>query len=157
EHSRTIYVINFNPRTESYFSGIVWIDSTSCNIQKITLSIKDAKNHPFQLMGHQEGEGLSHVNLEITKTFKAQEGRMYVDKIDFEYELTYKSNNGIEQKINSHAILFAYNYKEHFFIPKFRFEDSPSIDYIQILTIPRDSIFCSQIAEFSLNDADRTN
>lgn len=160
EAMRKIYVINFNPISEAYFSGTVWIDSLSHAVQKVKLMIKEATQYPFQLMGYPEGEGLTHVNLEITKSFLERDGKMYVDKIDFNYDFYYPagfSSDSLMPHISSHAILYAYDYANTFSLPIFEFTDSPWIDYVQIFTIPPNQIFWDHLAEFSLNDADNSN
>ena len=121
--------------------------------------MKEAKQYPFQLIGYPEGEGLTHVNLEITKSFIEIDKKMYVDKIDFNYECDYPSNIALDstQHITSNAILYAYDYKGRFDLPRFNFTDSQWIDYVQIFTIPPNELFWSHLAEFSLNDADNSN
>lgn len=143
EDRHTVYVIDFVPRSEfeDYFEGTVWIDSLTAQLLKIELKINNAKTYPFIPMW--SDHTLKRVDLAITKTFSGINGNMYVKSIDFNYSLVYSSETDTAFTINTHAILFAYDFSSKFLLPFFDFPNVTNLDYRKIQMLPYNAAFWS--------------
>ncbi len=158
ENQHTIYVIHYEPKDTAgyFFSGSIWIDSTLNAILKITHEIQHAAIYPFALIGRTDS--LSHVNLEISKTFQSFEDSYYLQSVDFNYSFQYKyRENDSVQTIASRAILYAYDYENEFTLPYFKFTESMYGDYVKILATPYNDIFWKNIREFKIHDEKQKN
>jgi len=152
------YVINFSPKknSNSTFSGTVWIDSTSSQVIKITMDIENAHVYPIQPLKFTDS--LDHVNLHITKNFSKIENEMYVQSVEFNYQMRYKNINEESYWVSTSAILTAYNYEATFTLPFFTFEASEMHkDFKQITAVPYNEVFWNNITEFRINDMENKN
>lgn len=158
ENQHTIYVIYYEPKDTSgnFFSGSIWIDSTQNAVLKITHEIQQAAIYPFALIGR--SDSLTHVSLEISKTFQSFEDHYYLQSIDFNYSFQYKyRENDSVQTIASSAILYVYDYENEFRLPYFHFTESMYGDYVKILATPYNDFFWKNIREFKMNDEQQKN
>lgn len=153
----TWYMINFTPKNDylqTYFKGTIWIDSTSLNIGKIALTIKDAQKHPF--IAIVSNQALDKCDMSITKKFEEHDGSMYIKSIDFKYDNIFRQEMAWGDDSLYHtstsAIIYAYDYKQQFIRPFFRFADCPFKDYTQISSATYNQYFWDNISEFTLND-----
>ncbi|MFT6846160.1 MAG: hypothetical protein ACJAUV_002365 [Flavobacteriales bacterium] len=150
------YIIEFRPKKnpDNYFEGEAWIDAKTGNILKIDYRIKNAVNHPF--LPIKSTDTLLHVDMEISKTFIEKGGYMYVNNIDFKYDLRYKNELGLAYDVSSFAVLNAYDYKQLFDIPIFETLEGAG-DYVLIKSMPYNDFFWQNIDEFRLNDRRNKN
>jgi hypothetical protein len=155
---KTIYVIRFDPveTNELYFSGNVWIDSVSNQIQKVILEIDDAKLHPFASIW--PDHALEDVSMQITKSFEEFNGEMVMSSTDFDYSLKYLSKHDSETNITTRAVLYAYNFEDLFQLPFFDFPDVSNSDYHRIQMLPYNDQFWECQDEFKLaNNEERSS
>lgn len=151
EHdSSIIYVIDYSPlkKEKKGFSGTLWIDSATSNLQKITLEIKGAATHPF--IPHGYTDSLIQVDLKIARTYEPLLAKPRVKSIDFDYQLTYKTKDGQRVISNTQAVLYAYNYHEKFKLPYFHFTDASYEDYRKISASPYNDFFWEHRDEFAM-------
>jgi hypothetical protein len=150
EDQKTIYVINFLPRKDpgQSFGGTVWIDSISATILKVTLKISDAKTHPFQSIW--STDTLENVSIELTKKYTKKNDEIFVNSIDFNYTLSYKSSVDSTFDISTRAVLYAYNYNQVFDLPFFHFSETSNSDYRRIQILPPNKGFWECIDEFKM-------
>jgi len=143
DDKRTIYEIEFQPKKESkdHFSGVVWIDSVSSNIQKIELEVKDSESHPF-LPIFPDGK-IEQLDLSISKTFVERESKSYPREINFSYRINYLREEGSKDtlQVESKALLYAFDYENEFELPKFSFPIELENDYRKINAIPENRDF----------------
>ena len=104
---------------------------------------------------------MSNVNLSITKTYKEIENKMFFNHIDFSYSFDYDSRIGKAEEtkysILTNAVLHVYDYKNRFFIPKFRFNVNCLRDYLKINAMPYNDFFWENKNEFEIIDQDNKN
>lgn len=155
QHGSTIYVIGFSPKTKSkqLFSGTVWVSANNHQLIKINLKINHASIHPFLLIGH---NNFKQVDLAITKSYTTVQGQLYVDKIHFNYGLSYTDKSNKSSKIQTKAFLKAYDYKHEFILPFFSFTKHFHEDYRNFTASPYDSIFWNNSTEFRFFDRIKT-
>jgi hypothetical protein len=147
------YVINFSPKKNlaTAFSGTIWLDSASAQVIKITMDIENAQVYPIQPIKFTDS--LDHVNLHITKNFSKMENEMYVQSVEFNYQMKYKNINKESYWVSTSAILTAYNYDATFTLPFFTFEASEiHKDFKQITAVPYNEVFWDKMTEFRIND-----
>ena len=160
DNQDSIMVISYLPKVRSgnYFKGKIWLNTTRNRLVKQTMNCEDCKIHPFLPLF--ESDSILKVNLQITKTFGPKDGNQLFNHIDFNYEITYKSRFGKSGEknylIKTSALLYAYDYEETFFIPKFEFDKKAS-DYRKIFSIPSNDFFWQYNDEYRLNDHQNSN
>lgn len=150
---KTIYVIGFTPKQENghSFSGKVWIDSLSHRALKVQLDIDKAETYPFQAIWRTHA--LNDVSMQLTKTFGEYNGFSVVQSVDFEYTLNYISSDEKPMKVNSRAILYAYDYKDQFSPLLFDTEKVPQNDYRLLSVLPYNGNYWTCPNEFSIEDS----
>ena len=150
QNKKTIYAIHFKPKknTKQYFQGTIWIDSLSNNIIKINLRVDEAEIHPFQPLW--SIHSLEKVNLELSKSFTELNGEMFLKSMDFNYNLTYKSETDSSFNISSRAVLYAFNFEEEFILPFFKFTEVSNADYRKIQMLPENQLFWECTDEFKV-------
>jgi hypothetical protein len=159
----SIYVIDFEPvkNTGQYYEGTIWINKTKSNILKINLRCDGCKQHPFLPMF--STDTISNVTMNITKTFTSIGGEMFFNHVDFIYTVKYKSRPGkAEQQVytvNTQAILYAYDFKKMFDLPKIEFASSSfrGRDYRLISAMPYNNFFWENNDEYRLNERKNQN
>lgn len=158
DEGERVYVINFSPKKNlsTAFSGTIWLDSTSAQVIKITMDIENAKVYPIQPIKFTDS--LDHVNLHITKNFNKIENEMYVQSVEFNYQMKYKNINKDSYWVSTSAILNAYDYDASFVLPFFTFEASEMHkDFKQITAVPYNEVFWDKMTEFRINDMANKN
>lgn len=157
EEGHTILVVDFIPiGKESYsFEGRVWLDSIDASIQKVSLHCIDAKIHPFDPIW--DSDSLLQVDLDLVKTFKRVDGMMYVEAIDFNYRLYYKDRLDSLYEINTHNMLFAYDYTESFTLPFYDFGVNEENDYRKVNAATYNDFFWEYMDEFTSYDRKEKN
>lgn len=152
---KTIYVIRFNAKEddEQFFSGNVWIDSTSNQLQKVTLEISNSALHPFAPIWRDHS--LSNVDMKMTKTYQELNNEMVISSIDFNYSLDYTSKKDSTIKVSSRAALYAYNYESSFHLPYFNFTSTANSDYRRIQILPYNQKFWECEKEFKLENSEQ--
>lgn len=174
--SGTTYVIRFEPKhaedTTEFFSGMVWMDSASCNIEKVELSISQTSRHPFQAFFLRKE--LNHVGLHLEKTFDYNGDRMRIRSIDFTYSIktnqplfvnldederiqymdtTQRSEHFLivpDYFITTHAFLYAYDYDSHFSVARFEFPKEPINDYRKLYALGKNETFWNCYQDFKI-------
>jgi len=88
ENQSKIYVVNFEAREDEneLFKGTIWIDQKKNRMIKITLNIQNSERHPFLPIGF---KNIGAVDMEITKSYKEIDGELFIDNIDFNYDVVY--------------------------------------------------------------------
>ncbi|HNW74854.1 MAG TPA: carboxypeptidase-like regulatory domain-containing protein [Bacteroidales bacterium] len=150
--SSDMVCIGFRPRSGfgKYFSGSVWIDLETKDIVKIKLETVNTSRHPFAPI--YPGDRLDEVNLSINETFRKTETGNTLEQVRFSYSLTYHttrtpqgvitSGNSSSRRIETHGILFLYDYEEPFILPRFDYF-SEYDDYHKMSIIPFNREFWS--------------
>lgn len=160
DNQDSITVMNYSPKVRSgnYFKGKIWLNTTRNRLVKQTMDCEDCKIHPFLPLF--ESDSILKVNLQITKTFGPKDEKQLFNHVDFNYEIAYKSRFGKTGEknylIKTNALLYAYDYNETFFIPKFEFDKKAS-DYRKIFSIPSNDFFWKYNDEYRLNDHQNSN
>ncbi|MEM7105470.1 MAG: carboxypeptidase-like regulatory domain-containing protein [Bacteroidota bacterium] len=155
----SIYVISYEPRREKnhYFEGRIWVNKTDETILKITLNCANAERHPFLPLF--PSDSLKKVDLIITKTFSEENGKIFFQHVDFNYSIGYSSRIGKQNEfsysINTKAVLYAYNYSEPFFEPRFEFREVG--DYTKIQAYPINEFFWHNHNEYHLHGSKTRN
>ncbi len=157
----SIYVIEYHPKGKSgdYYNGKIWINKTQNNFLKITQQCDPCTKHPFRPL--HSIDSISNVRLNITKTFTELNNQPVFNHIDFDYSVDYKSRVGEEHElsytISTNAVLYAYDFKNTFFIPRFAFNEAPVGDYLKINAFPYNAFFWKNNDEYGLNDQKKLN
>lgn len=158
DEGRTICQVSFKPRdtARTSFEGMVWLDSLSGEIHRVTHRLVNAATHPFAMIARPDG--IQQVDLEFTETFIERNGSMYINSIDFDYQINFKyRENDSTQKVRGNAVLYAYDYEDRFDLPKFNYTDGMYGDYVKILATPYNIFFWKNQREFSLSDDNGKN
>ena len=152
DQESTIFVIHYFPKVNNgkAFEGKIWIDSTSNKIQKITLNCENAKIYPFKPIGH--NDELLRMDFQLAKTFQEIEDEMYVQSIDFIYDLAYRTDADSIINISTTAVLYAYNYEDKFIEPFFDIRVNRYVDYQKINGSMYNSFFWDNHQEFRVNE-----
>lgn len=149
---KVVYVISCKPKLEekSAFFSTLWIDSSSAQLIRLKLDIEDAKIHPFITLS-QKSE-LSRVDLSIRKSFIRMDNETFLKTMDFDYKLTYETEDEKKFEVKSEAVLYAYNFEEAFNLPYFEFTKGSYEDYRNVNASPYNTDFWELTKEFTLND-----
>lgn len=147
EGENTFYDITFEPRRDdaTSFSGHLILDINSNTLKQIEFEITNSVVHPFIPFG---GISIEDVNLKINKTFYIENGKSYVDGINFNYTLTYIDKD--QNKVNTISEVFikTYNQTEIFNLPLYKFSLCDHKDYRDITIGNYDSLFWQKNNEF---------
>ncbi len=160
DNADSIYVINYQPikASKTIFSGTIWINKDKSAILKMTYTCENTNRHPFLPLFNSDKIG--GVDLNITKTFEEVNGHFVFSQIDFTYGINYISSenrgNNHKYKVLTKAILYGYDYKERFFIPKFEFAENLS-DYRKIDALPFNEFFWKYNNEYRVKDKQNSN
>ena len=104
---------------------------------------------------------MSNINLNITKTYKEIDHKMFFDHIDFTYQFDYKSRVGeafeADYTILTNAVLHVYDTKNTFVLPKLDFDKNCVRDYDRINAMPYNDFFWQHNTEFGIVDHDNSN
>jgi hypothetical protein len=157
EAGNTILIVDFKPKKDSLraFEGRVWIDSTDASIQKISLQCLNAEVHPFHPIW--SDDVLLKVDLNLVKTYKKVDDKMYVDAIDFNYRLSYKDRLDSLYEISTHNMIYAYDYSDAFMLPFFDFGVNEESDYRKVNATPYNTFFWKNMDEFTAYDRQKIN
>lgn len=151
EDQSIIYVVDIVPKEErnDLFSSTVWIDRNNNRLVKVSLWVKNASVHPFIPIGYNTIQG---VDMEINKSYQTIDGEAFINTIDFNYNISYVDQSGIELKATTRAFTKAYDYNTQFKLPLFEFTRHLHEDYRNITVVPYDSAFWNQTTEFRFYD-----
>jgi len=157
DEDKTIIVVDFKPKLDSslFYSGRVWLDSLSGNVQKVSLHCYNAQVHPYSPIW--ANDNLIQVDLFFVKTFKKVKDKMYVDAIDYTYNLKYENWKKERYQVSTHNMLFAYDYTTAFDLPLFDFGLNEENDYRKVNTAPYNAFFWEFIDEFTRYDRSENN
>lgn len=149
DNEHVIYQINYAPNdtTGSHFYGSVWVDSTSNLVEKIELNITHAKVYPFEPVGNVLE--IKNVDMRIKKTFKQHKKLQTLKNIDFDYDITYRTQQGNTVTANTNAVIYAYDYFNSFILPQFHFSEGMYKDFREINAIPYNPWFWENMNEFT--------
>ncbi len=156
----SIVVITYFPRERSgnYYKGKIWLNITRNRLVKQTMNCENCRVHPFLPLF--DTDSILGVDLHITKTFASGNEKQLFNHVDFNYEIAYKSRFGKVTEhvyqIKTNALLYAYDYNEIFFIPKFEFNKTAT-DYRKILSLPVNDFFWEYNDEYRVNDHQNSN
>jgi hypothetical protein len=132
--------INFTPKTNpgGYFSGSVYIDTATFEIQKMNLNCPGARVHPFHPLD--STHRISHVDFQFVVVFKnIGKGKPVHDYIRFDYQMEYLTKQKA-YTISSKSILALYDYNSGFSLPYCI--GAPDLsDYGKILSFPYNKLF----------------
>ncbi len=154
DHNHTIYQINYTPKKacDDCFHGTLWVDSLQHQIQKAVLITDRTNKHPFAPWAN--ARPLLHVSLEITKNYNTSAPEVQFISTDFNYQVKFKANldsiNDTLLTINTHALLFAYDYQNTFKLPLFDFSRISYRDYSIIGLIPYNPYFWNKYDAFKM-------
>lgn len=157
----SVYVIRYTPKDTSgaFFNGHIWLNPQKKQLIKTTFDCKNCKTTPFVPLF--SSDMMSNINLNITKTYKEIDHKMYFNHIDFTYQFDYDSRIGKadEAKYNilTNAVLHVYDYQNSFFIPRFNFDVHCVHDYLKINAMPYNNFFWENKNEFEIIDHDNRN
>lgn len=148
QDNKTVYVIDFNEREkEGKFYGRLWIDSTNQVLIKVQLKNDFGANSPFVAVG--TADNISQISFDITKTFELNSNINTLKSIDFNYKLNYTRKNKEQVKVETKAVLFAYNYNSNFVLPSFN-KTYRLNDYQGMNLAPYNPSFWKNSSEFKL-------
>ena len=156
EDKHTCFIINYKPKTDhaNYFSGKLWIDIETYNVEKGHFKIEQTKRHPFKVFAG--SSKLVCVDLEMTHSFSAQKDIMYPKSIDFNYAMHYESVNLFEAdssfSTETSAVIYVYKYDNHFMLPQYHFNSKKFVDFRRISCATYNYDFWNNMTEFTLND-----
>lgn len=160
EKNDSIYVIHYGPKkgSEDCFSGDLWMNITHYRLEKITMNCSNCSVHPFLPLF--PVDSISNVDLSITKSFIPIDGKMLFNNVHFTYSVDYKSRAGkteeMSYSIKTNAILYAYDFKNAFTLPKFTLLSNID-DYRKINAFPYNDFFWKFNDEYRLNDSENRN
>jgi len=156
-HSDSIYIIDFDARPnrdEALFSGTAWVNITDATLKKIDYHCERCKEHPFVPIF--PSDKIISVNMDISRSFGEDELGPYFKHIDFHYDVRYLSRqnkmNEFLYDIKTKALLYAYDYRELFLIPLYRFNAHSVGDFRMINAMPYNDNFWKYNEEYALND-----
>lgn len=141
----SIYIIEFIPKDDvgGHFNGRVWVNKTKGFFIKVNTNCAPCLVHPFSPLF--PDDTLVSVRMNVTKTFLNKGITAVFNHVDFNYEVDYKTrvNQGNEGRYTakSRAVMYAYDTKNTFDLPNFRFSEMAQIDYRKILALPYNSFF----------------
>lgn len=161
----SLYKIKFQPRnSQSHcFSGEAWIDKETLSLIKTDLWIENTSVYPFLPLF--PCDSISHVDLNISHTYKQAGSEILPDHIDFSYHVTYKSVRDkpvaeipsvITREINTKGLLYFYDYDNPFIIPYFEY-DNDFDDYRKMSFIPYNAVFWSTNNPLRLTEEQELN
>ena len=156
----SIYVIRYRPKnnTAKNFEGKIWYNLNTTNIEKITMRCTDCDSHPFLPLF--PTDSIKQVDLNITKTFSAEDGNPLFNHVDFEYKVDYVSRPGKQEEarfsIRTKAVLYAYDTEDKFELPKFEFKEGVN-DYRKINAFAYNDFFWKNNNELDLNEQNNPN
>jgi hypothetical protein len=150
EGEHKLYHIEFKSIKQNgdFFSGEVWIEENTWNLQKISLNVSNTTKHPFLPLFKGEGS-IDRVSLQINKTYNVSNGYALLDHIDFNYELIYKhyqnkslmSNNvDTNYLVSSKGLMYFYDIGKPFILPYFKYDPEFS-DYRKIASLSYNEAF----------------
>jgi hypothetical protein len=154
----SIYVIAYEPKRNEgdYFKGKIWVNATKLSLQKITLLSDNVNRHPFLAFG-----SMQELKLQITKSYINRDDQIFLNHVDFNYELKYQSVNrhGItnEYTVKSQAVLYLYDYKRTFHLPFMGDYFERHSDYGQIIALPYNDFFWDHHDEYRMQDSLNSN
>lgn len=157
----SIYEIKFTPRDTSgfYFAGKIWLNPANKQIIRINLQCGHSKKHPFLPIFSQDR--ISNVDFNISKTFRAVDGRILFDHTDFTYNIDYVSRQGtideMRYRVETSAVIYAFDYGHAFSIPRFPFKDGYIDDYKKISALPYNDFFWKNYNDYRLSDQQHLN
>lgn len=157
----SLYEIRFTPRdtTGLYFRGKVWLNPATRRIIRINLLCPHSKKHPFLPIFNTDE--ISNVDFNISKTFRASNGRMLFDHTDFRYKIDYISRKGTTDEmpycVSTSAVIYAFDYEKLFSIPHFPFKDDHIDDYKKISALPYNDFFWRNYSDYRLSDEQQLN
>ena len=146
------YQIEFLPKkdTNAYFSGVVWLNTNSFNINSITLNIRNTTRHPF--LPFRSDSKLENVSFGITKYFSPITNQL--NHVDF--HLTTKLSmadsasrviretnllrDSIIKITNCKGLLYFYDYDKPFIEPYFEYPEDMN-DYQRIVSLSYNDFF----------------
>lgn len=150
EDETRIVAIDFRPKKpEGMFSGTVWIDEDHRRLLKLKLKIEDSKKHPFTPIGFNT---IQDVDMDITRSYARQGKELYLNTIDFSYSVAYQDPQGAKLEARTTAYSKAYDYKEAFNLPWFKFTKSFHEDYRNMTFPDYDESFWDNTTEFRFYD-----
>ena len=149
ESKQTIYQIEYTPTKDCLdcFYGTLWVDSLNKQIQKATLLTDSTQKHPFIPIG--SSDRLLKVSLEITKNYQTGSNVQF-KSTDFNYQLVYKTRKDSVFKVNTNALVYAYDYSTLFTLPHFKYGNIRYLDYILIGSLPYNGFFWQNYKEFKM-------
>ena len=157
ENRDSVVVLNFVPRDTSgvFFSAQLWINETKKYLMKVELSCPNATRHPFLPLF--QTDSINQVALQITRTFTATAGQAHFQHVDFGYKVTYKSRDNKVYQVATQAVLYAYDFGNAFWLPKFDFTADVTDDFRKINAMPYQAYFWENNEELKLNDQQNQN
>lgn len=161
ENPDSMYEIRFTPRDTSglYFAGKLWLDPARKQILRINLLCRHSKKHPFLPLF--STDRISNVDFNISKTFSTADGRVQFDHTDFTYTIDYVSRKGpkdeIPYRVETSAVIYAFDYGNLFIIPRFPFKDDHIDDYKKISALPYNDFFWKSHSTYRLSDQQQQN
>jgi CarboxypepD_reg-like domain len=159
--SDSIYVIDYQPKDTSgfYFTGKIWINTSTQQLIKIHLQCGDCRRHPFVPLF--PTDSIARVRFDITMSFSAQGQEMSFNHIDFTYIVDYKSRIKEQQRltysVKTEAILYAYDFAHTFFIPSLDIRYGDLDDFRKVNAMPYNDFFWAYHDEYKLNDNRNSN
>jgi hypothetical protein len=155
ENGDSVYVIRYAPRktVKDAFNGEIWLNITRMVPRKMTLSGTTSTHHPFQPIF--SVDSILQVQFSITRTFDIENSMARFRHVDFNINLTYKSSKPdlptAISSIESHAVLYAYEYDTTFIQPYFKFNYLP--DFRKFNAYPFRESFWEESREYGMEDS----
>jgi hypothetical protein len=117
----------------TYFQTKIWVNPITRNILQIDFSCENAATHPF--VSIHPGDSIQKVGMFISRKFREENGSMHFSHVDFHYSVIYKNARQTYQ-VQTKAMLFIYDRKSIFELPRFDFSHQNITDYSKINAIP---------------------
>ncbi len=142
-----VYTIKFTPLSTDTmsFSGKAWIEKSTMNLLKIELFAEHPAIHPF-LPFHEGLDSLYNVSLQVSNSYKVENGVLTPDHFHFSYSFDFISNRDfyndemkdrktISRHLTTHGLMYFFDYGKPFIIPFFNFPENYD-DYYRMSFIP---------------------
>lgn len=163
-----LMLIRFYPKVKEHkdFSGEIWIDRKSGALVRTDFTINHAAKHPFLPLFSMDT--ISNVDVEVSRTYRQENGATLPDHIIFRYHVTYtsirnapdssndKSRIITTREIDTKGVVCFYDYGDPFILPYFSY-DPDFDDYRKISIIPYNEVFWNNNNTLLLTEKQKEN
>lgn len=158
ENGDSVVVVRFVPKRQqgAWFEGEAGIVVSTKQLHFVRLRCSKTEVHPFLPLS--EGERLSNVHLELSRSMVGSPQGMRLEKLEMKYAVTYENQRGQAYPVSTRAILYFYAPNDPFFIPAIDFGQLDELsDYHHINAQPYLAAFWEHSLETRIEDVQGRN